>query len=203
MVILSQLADELSGLANDEMMLQVGKGTGWRSKTLGRVLQERLSNEEFDQMVKDFNLGRKLWRRDGRIPLTRQLATAGDQVRAPMGWIKVKLEGTEAWAEEEAVEVPVMELAAAPVVSRAEHLQEGMVLEGTVRGVAKFGAFVDIGVGHDGLVHISELAEDRVRQVEDVVQVGQRVWVQVLKVERRGDKWRIGLTMKGVQQEAV
>jgi CRISPR-associated protein Csm5 len=87
-----QLADELNGLTDDEMMLQVGKGTGWRSKTLGRVLQERLSNEEFDQLVKDFNLGRKLWRKDGRIPLTRQLATAGNQVRAPMGWVKVKLE---------------------------------------------------------------------------------------------------------------
>lgn len=87
-----QLADELNGLADDEMMLQVGKGPGWRSKTLGRVLQERLLEEEFDRLVEDFKLGRKLWRKDGRIPLTRQLATTGDQVRAPMGWVKVKVE---------------------------------------------------------------------------------------------------------------
>jgi len=90
--VLGQLTDELNGLADDEMMLQVGKGPGWRSKTLGRVLLERLSDEEFDQLVKDFKLGRKLWRRNGRIPLTRQLATAGSQIRSPMGWIKVKLE---------------------------------------------------------------------------------------------------------------
>ena len=76
-----------------------------------------------------------------------------------------------------------------------------MVLEGTVRNVVKFGAFVDVGVGHDGLVHVSELTEGYVRKVEDVVQVGQRVRVRVLNVEQRGDKWRIGLTMKGVQQE--
>jgi len=72
------------------------------------------------------------------------------------------------------------------------------VLEGTVRTAVRFGAFVDIGVGYDGLVHISELTEGYVGKVEDVVQVGQRVRVRVLNVERRGDKWRIGLTMKGV-----
>ncbi len=92
MVALNKLAEELNGLADDEMMLEVGKGSGWRSKTLGRVLQERLSNSEFDQFVKDFNLGRKLWRKGGRVPLTRQLATGGDQVRAPMGWVRVKMQ---------------------------------------------------------------------------------------------------------------
>lgn len=91
---------------------------------------------------------------------------------------------------------------APPAVSRPEDLEQGMVLAGTVRNMVKFGAFVDIGVGHDGLVHVSGLTEGYVRQVEDVVQVGQRVRVRVLKVERRGDRWRIGLTMKEVQQEA-
>ncbi|HID33540.1 MAG TPA: S1 RNA-binding domain-containing protein, partial [Anaerolineae bacterium] len=58
---------------------------------------------------------------------------------------------------------------------------------------------VDIGVGRDGLVHISQLAEGYVTNVEEVVQVGRRVRVKVLSVERREGKWRISLTMKGME----
>ena len=82
----------------------------------------------------------------------------------------------------------------AGVGQRLEGLRPGQVLEGEVRRVAEFGAFVDVGVGRDGLVRISELAEEPVARVEDVVQVGQRVRVKVLKVEQREGKWRIGLT---------
>jgi len=81
-----------------------------------------------------------------------------------------------------------------------EELIPGQVLEGMVRGIADFGAFVDVGVGHDGLVHISELSEERVARVEDVVRVGQRVRVKVLQTKRQKRKWRISLTMKGVEQ---
>jgi uncharacterized protein len=72
-----------------------------------------------------------------------------------------------------------------------------MVLTGTVRRLQPYGAFVDIGVGRDGLVHISELAEQRVGSVEEVVSVGDQVTVRVKEVDvQRG---RIGLSMKGVK----
>lgn len=80
-------------------------------------------------------------------------------------------------------------------------LQTGMVLPGTVRNVVDFGAFVDIGVKRDGLVHVSELSDRYVRHPGEVVAVGQVVHVQVLEVDR--ERERIALTMKGVAQDAA
>jgi CRISPR-associated protein (TIGR03986 family) len=77
-------------------------------------------------------------------------------------------------------------------------LEPGQILEGQVKGIADFGAFVDVGVGHDGLVHISELSEEYVRRVEDIVRIGQKVHVEILSVERRGKEWRISMSMKGI-----
>jgi CRISPR-associated protein Csm5 len=191
----SRLVQTLQGLDDNEFLLQVGWGGGWLSKTFGWLLQE--DAPAFERLVKDYRMTMERGRKAGDpFPRSRHLVRGGEHPAVPLGWMKVSLEGPQVWAEEEVVEEP----AAAPVVSRPEDLQEGMVLEGTVRNVVKFGAFVDIGVGSDGLVHISELTEGYVRRVEDVVQVGQRVRVRVLNVERRGDRWRIGLTMKGVQQ---
>jgi uncharacterized protein len=82
-------------------------------------------------------------------------------------------------------------------VTSLEHLQEGMVLEGMVSNVTNFGAFVDIGVHQDGLVHISELSQRYVRDPRDVVQVGQVVKVRVLSVDVALQ--RISLSMKGLQ----
>lgn len=75
-------------------------------------------------------------------------------------------------------------------------LKPGMVLTGTVRNVADFGAFVDIGVHQDGLVHISELADKFIRNPMEVVSVGDIVKVRVLSVD--AVKKRISLSMKGV-----
>ncbi len=75
-------------------------------------------------------------------------------------------------------------------------LKPGMVLTGTVRNVADFGAFVDIGVHQDGLVHISELADKFVRKPMDIVSVGDIVKVRVLSVD--AVKKRISLSMKGI-----
>jgi hypothetical protein len=83
---------------------------------------------------------------------------------------------------------------------RIQDLAVGMVLTGTVRRIMPYGAFVDIGVGRDGLVHISELSEGFVRSVEDVVSVGQEVTVRIKEVDTR--RGRIGLSMKGVEQRA-
>ena len=81
-------------------------------------------------------------------------------------------------------------------VMSIEDLKPGMILTGTVRNVADFGAFVDIGVHQDGLVHISELSERYVRNPMDVVSVGDIVKVRVLSVDV--DRKRISLSMKGV-----
>ncbi len=83
-------------------------------------------------------------------------------------------------------------------VLKIEDLQPGMVLQGTVRNVVDFGAFVDIGVKQDGLVHVSELADRFVKDPLTVVAVGQVVQVRVLKVDvQRG---RVQLSMRGVSQ---
>ncbi len=73
-------------------------------------------------------------------------------------------------------------------------LREGMELNGIVTNVAQFGAFVDIGVHDNGLVHISQLSKNRVRSAGDVVKVGQKVRVRVLGVDL--ERKRISLTMK-------
>jgi uncharacterized protein len=82
-------------------------------------------------------------------------------------------------------------------VTSLEHLQEGMVLEGMVSNVTNFGAFVDVGVHQDGLVHISELSQRYVHDPRDVVQVGQVVKVRVLSVDVALQ--RISLSMKGIR----
>ena len=75
-------------------------------------------------------------------------------------------------------------------------LTEGMVLKGTVRNLVDFGAFVDIGVHQDGLVHVSEITKRYIKHPMDVLSVGDVVDVKVLKVDK--DKNRISLTMKDV-----
>ena len=79
-------------------------------------------------------------------------------------------------------------------VTEPKHLKPGMVLEGVVTNVVAFGAFVDIGVHQDGLVHISQLADRFVRDPNEVVKVGSKVKVTVMEVDL--ERNRIGLSMK-------
>ena len=79
-------------------------------------------------------------------------------------------------------------------VSDLKDLQPGMVLEGTVSNVAQFGAFVDLGVHQDGLVHVSQLANRFVSDAREVVKTGQVVKVRVLEVDLA--RKRVSLTMK-------
>ena len=81
-------------------------------------------------------------------------------------------------------------------VLKLEDLKEGMVLNGTVRNVIDFGAFIDIGVKHDGLVHISELSDKYVKNPRDIVSVGDIVKVKVLSIDL--EKQKVALTMKGI-----
>ena len=79
-------------------------------------------------------------------------------------------------------------------VLKFEDLKEGMILTGTVRNVIDFGAFVDIGVKHDGLVHISELSDKFVKNPSEVVSVGDVVKVKVIKIDT--ERQKVGLSMK-------
>lgn len=83
-----------------------------------------------------------------------------------------------------------------PNVHTPEDLIVGMVLPGIVTNITKFGAFVDIGVHQDGLVHISQLADRYVSDPAQVVHLGQHVMARVIEVDRRRN--RISLSMKGI-----
>ena len=79
-------------------------------------------------------------------------------------------------------------------VLKFEDLKEGMVLTGTVRNVIDFGAFVDIGVKYDGLVHISEMSDSYIKNPSDLVSVGDIVKVKVIKIDQ--ERKKVGLSMK-------
>jgi polyribonucleotide nucleotidyltransferase len=89
---------------------------------------------------------------------------------------------------------------------KAKHIIEDLVREvvagqlylGKVKRIEKFGAFVEIFHGKDGLVHISELAEERVGKVEDVVKIGDEMLVKVLEIDKQG---RVNLSRKAVLKE--
>lgn len=78
-----------------------------------------------------------------------------------------------------------------------DDLSDGMVMTGTVRNVVDFGAFVDIGVKTDGLVHISELSDKFIKNPMDVVSVGDNVTVKIIKIDR--ERVKISLTMKNIK----
>ncbi|MDB4960199.1 MAG: Tex-like protein [Myxococcales bacterium] len=85
-------------------------------------------------------------------------------------------------------------------VTSMEDLKPGMVLEGIVTNVTAFGAFVDIGVHNDGLVHVSQLAEQFVKDPSEVVKVGQKLTVRVLEIDN--SRKRIALSAKRGGQQA-
>ena len=79
-------------------------------------------------------------------------------------------------------------------VLKFEDLKEGMLLTGTIRNVIDFGAFVDIGVKHDGLVHISELSDKFVKNPSEIVSIGDIVKVKVIGIDT--EKQKVKLSMK-------
>ena len=78
-------------------------------------------------------------------------------------------------------------------------LQKGEVVEGTVTRMLPYGAFIDIGIGRDALLHVREMGEGFIAKPEDVVQVGQTVEVRVIEIARR--RSRVDLSMKGLRPE--
>ena len=91
-----------------------------------------------------------------------------------------------------------MELAVREVNMITAEAEEGKLYEGTVTGIKEFGAFVEILPGKDGLVHISEMADQRIRSVEDVCKIGDKMWVKCIGVDDRG---RVKLSRKAAMQE--
>lgn len=83
-------------------------------------------------------------------------------------------------------------------VRNFEDLKVDMEMTGTVRNVVDFGAFVDIGVKNDGLVHISQISDKYIKHPMDVVNVGDTVKVKIINIDY--DKKKVGLTMKGIKQ---
>ena len=81
-------------------------------------------------------------------------------------------------------------------VLKLEDLSEGMILKGTVRNVLEFGAFVDIGVKNDGLVHISQLSDKFIKNPMEVVSIGDIVNVKVIGIDL--DRKKVSLSMRGI-----
>ncbi len=87
----------------------------------------------------------------------------------------------------------------APGTKTIRTLEEGEIVQGTVTRLAPYGAFIDIGVGRDAMLHVREMAEGYVAKPEDVVQVGQTIEARVIAVDRR--RQRIDLSLKGLRPE--
>ena len=85
-------------------------------------------------------------------------------------------------------------------MTHLEDLKEGMILEGTVRNIVDFGAFIDIGVKHDGLVHISQVSDKFIKHPIEVLSVGDIVKVRVLGIDSARE--RVSLSMKEIPVNA-
>ena len=81
-------------------------------------------------------------------------------------------------------------------VLKFEDLRDGMILTGTVRNVTDFGAFVDVGVKHDGLVHISEMSDKFIKNPSEVVSVGDIIKVQVIGIDKEKQKVKLSMKIK-------
>jgi CRISPR-associated protein Csm5 len=189
-------------------LLQAAWGTGWTGKTVGSALSQSLMTE--------IRARYRLGRRGQPFPKTRRLIERSSEAVMPLGWLEVTFEpvGEDRFPElavsapQEGTPPTVDErLSGAGAPARADRtpgtqprtiddLQVGQIVEGKVEGIASFGAFVDVGLPFNGLIHISELREGWVDRVEDVVHRGQEVRVRVIEID--ADRERIGLSLKRV-----
>ncbi len=152
--------------------------------------------------IDDVGRGVGLRHHELREALSSLRTSAGNQLQALPGWaarlgvgvptLQDIVEALERPGRDPRDEMPQPVLRTD--VLTMDDLHPGMTLEGTVRNVVDFGAFVDIGVQQDGLVHISELSDAFVRHPLDAVSVGDVVRVRVLSVDK--DRGRIALSMK-------
>ena len=78
-----------------------------------------------------------------------------------------------------------------------DHLEEGMILKGTVRNVVDFGCFVDIGIKNDGLVHVSQMSDKFIKHPKDLVKVADIVDVKIIGIDK--ERGKVALSMKGIK----
>ncbi len=168
------LAEQAAKLPAHACLVRLGWGSGYEATTVAYAL-------------------------DGaKQPRSRRLT----EEKLPLGWAELAI--VDAGGRPVPVEMPVVAARIppakpskpAPAGQRPRQLadlREGMELEGTVRRIEAYGAFVDVGVRRDGLIHISRLSTGRVNRVEDVVKAGDRVRVRVLSVD--AERQRIGLQL--------
>lgn len=83
-------------------------------------------------------------------------------------------------------------------ITDISEIKEGTIMKGTVRNITDFGAFIDIGLHHDGLLHVSQMGEHRVNHPSDVLAVGDILKVKIIQVDKKRN--RISLSLKGVKQ---
>jgi ribosomal protein S1 len=114
---------------------------------------------------------------------------------------KVKVEVLKVNAKEERISLKLENFDDNPWKDIESKLVEGQVVKGTVKRITGFGAFVEVIDGLEGLVHISQISDDHVDNVEDVLEVGQEVDVKVLNIKK--DEERIGLSIKDTVEEVA
>lgn len=139
------------------------------TKNMGEVIS-KLDNVNIDNISKTLNIG-SLTMQD----IVTELKKPGRDLRDEMPKIVVKSD-----------------------VLSIDDITEGMILTGTVRNVVDFGAFVDVGIKNDGLVHISEISDKYVRNPMEEVAVGDIVKVKVIGIDKA--KGKVSLSMKGVEK---
>jgi ribosomal protein S1 len=114
---------------------------------------------------------------------------------------KVKVEVLKVNAKEERISLKLENFDDNPWKDIESKLVEGQVVKGTVKRITGFGAFVEVIDGLEGLVHISQISDDHVDNVEDVLEVGQEIDVKVLNIKK--DEERIGLSIKDTVEEVA
>lgn len=124
----------------------------------------------------------------GRIAKPADVIAQGDKIRV---WIK------ELDREKNRISLSMI----APGTLTMRELEEGMIVPGKVTRLERYGAFVDIGVGRDGMLHVKEMGHGYVEKPEDVVQVDQELQVQVVGLDRR--RGRIDLSIKELLPKPV
>ncbi|HEV3119994.1 MAG TPA: S1 RNA-binding domain-containing protein, partial [Gemmataceae bacterium] len=162
---------------------------------LWQELAEGQIREGIVRTVKDFGAFVDLGGVDGLVHVSQmswsRVSNAGDVLKPGE---KIKVQILKIDPETRKVSLGLKQLMASPWDNIGLNYPEGSTVQGKVTKIMEFGAFVELEPGVEGLVHISELAPQRVRRVNEIVQAGQEVKVTVLSIDR--DQKRISLSLK-------
>jgi|GEM_PF-1093582 len=191
--ILAMAYEQLAATATEATqqggaLLPIAWGGGWLGKTVGTVLDAPTTAAVRNQ----YRLGR---REHPIFPKSRRLIEQNNQPTLPLGWVRLYAGQARPARTSAAVAVKPITIARP---TRLSDVQAGMIVEGRIVRLEPYGAFVNIGVERNGLLHISQLADWRVNSVAEIVKIGQMVRVVVLNVDLVQGK--LGLSLRGVEQ---